>query len=46
MNEELKEVIEEHKVNLDFLDQIHPDSVGYLYESLVKQLVNMKEEEE
>lgn len=46
MNEELKEVIEEHKFNLEVLDQIHPDSIGYLYKSLVQQLVDMKEEHE
>lgn len=39
----LKELIEEHKPNLESLDLIAPDSIKLLYESLVKDLTQVME---
>ena len=44
MNERLVDLIEEHKPNLDNSD-ITTESFKYLYESLVKDLIQVEEEE-
>ena len=43
MNERISDLIEEHKPNLDNPD-ITTESFKYLYESLVKDLIQIKEE--
>jgi len=38
MTEQLKESLEEHKVNLEVLDHLTPDSIKNLYAHLIKEV--------
>ena len=43
MLESLNELIEDHKDNLDVLDELSPESFKWLYESLLKNLIVIQE---
>lgn len=44
MKKRINELLENHKPNLNVLDDITPNSIKYLYESLVEELVEIQTE--